>query len=134
MTDAQSPSLQFLRHTQKLLGGPPAHWSLFAMRPPLVCRDGFTLSVQASPSHFCNLRAYGLQEVQRDLDNVPYEDAEVYNWPKWEPLLAPEYLEEPDGPLSHVPLARIDAVIAKHGGWARRRLLPAAGMTRRLDL
>lgn len=87
------------------------------VRPRLVCNDGFSLSLQSGPKHFCSLRnpTEGTMPVPS-----PYEDAEIWKTRAadgtdyLEPLLA-EY-GDGDDPYGWVPLALVDEVILVHGG------------------
>jgi len=76
---------------------------------PIVCSDGFTMSVQASSAHYCSPRE----------DNGPHYAFEV-GFPTEEEALLIRYAEDPDNPTetvyAWVPAEVIDAVIAKHGG------------------
>ncbi len=75
----------------------------------IECVDGFTMSVQASRTHYCRPREDG---AWWDQVEVGYPSAE-------EPLLMP-YAESPETPTmtvyGYVPVEVIDAVIEKHGG------------------
>ena len=75
----------------------------------MKCRDGFTMSVQASRYHYCSPR-----------DDVgPYSEVEVGYPSSREELLMP-YAEEPDKPTdtvySYVPIEVVAKVVEKHGG------------------
>ena len=77
---------------------------------PIKCRDGFTMSVQASAFHYCAPRITGLGFYDKYEIGFPSEE---------EPLLIP-YAEEPDQPTEtvygYVPAQVVVDVIAKHGG------------------
>jgi hypothetical protein len=78
----------------------------------IKCRDGFTMSVQASAFHYCSPRETGLGF---------YEAYEVGYPSEVEPLLMP-YAEDADRPTQtvygYVPAQVIVSVIAKHEGIA----------------
>ena len=78
--------------------------------PPVVCKDGFYISVQASHLHHCTPRI---------------DDAEMYEtvelgFPNMEDSLIFPYAEEkrkPTGTIySYVPVDIVDKLIEKHGG------------------
>lgn len=75
-----------------------------------VCKDGFTMSVQANSGAYCEPRVS---------DASRYESAEVGFPSEAEPLLM-EWAEAPDKPTETVygwvPVAVIRQVIEKHGG------------------
>lgn len=77
--------------------------------PRMVCRDGFTMSVQASDRHLCSPR----KRVG------PYDAVEVCFPSAEEPLLLP-YAEDAaayaDTIYGKVPVAVVSTVIEKHGG------------------
>jgi hypothetical protein len=79
---------------------------------PIKCRDGFTMSVQASAYHYCSPRITGL---------AIYNDYEIGYPSEAEPLLMP-YAEDADHPTDtvygYVPVQVLVDVIAKHGGVA----------------
>jgi hypothetical protein len=83
----------------------------FAKARPVVCADGFTMSVQASEFHYCSPR--------RTLKSGDYRAWEVGFPSKREPALLP-YAEEKNKPCKTVygcvPTAIIEAVIERHGG------------------
>lgn len=79
------------------------------IRKHLKCKDGLTLSVQASEYHYCSPRsAHG-----------PYKEVEVgFPSEKIPGLL--EYAEDPDRPkdtvYGHVPVGIVEEIIEEHGG------------------
>lgn len=77
--------------------------------PRIVCKDGFTLWVQASSSHYC--------EPQNDTG--PYTEVEV-NYPSEEvECLAPYasgYERASDEIYHNVPVAVVERLIELHGG------------------
>jgi len=80
-------------------------------RKPVVCEDGFSMSVQASEYHYCSPRISGLGES--------YIAVEV-GFPTEEENLLIEHAEDPDEPTGtvypYVPAQVILDVIEKHGG------------------
>ena len=82
----------------------------FPMRKKIVCQDGFTMSVQASRTHYSHPRA----------DFTPhYSEYEVGYPSEAEELLLP-YAEDPEKPTDtvygYVPDDVINQVIDKHWG------------------
>lgn len=71
--------------------------------PHITCADGFTLSVQASATHYCSPR-----------DNEgPYTSVEVWG------CGCPEGWEDygdGDDPYSQIPVQMVLDLVAKHGG------------------
>ena len=88
----------------------------------VVCADGFSMSVQASETHYCSPRETGAEKytaVEVGYPNPP------------EPLLM--YLaEEPDKPCMtvypFVPAQLVALVIAKHGGMVSGQLPPGVAL------
>lgn len=80
--------------------------------PPIVCRDGFMMSVQADRWTYC---------TPRD-DDGPWTAAEVGFPSEREELLMP-HAEDPERPTNtvygYVPVETVLAVIEKHGGVER---------------
>ena len=84
----------------------------------VVCADGFSMSVQASETHYCSPRESGAEK---------YTAVEVGYPTQPEPQLM--YLaEEPDKPTMtvypFVPAQLVALVIAKHGGMVAGTLPP----------
>ena len=82
------------------------------IRPRIACKDGLTLSVQASHGHYCLPREDGKQY---------YTEVEVgYPSMAIEELLS--YAEDVDNPTdtvyAYVPTKVVEFVINKHGGIA----------------
>lgn len=80
------------------------------MRPQLVCKDGFKISVQASKYHYCSPRVDGY---------VIYEEVEL-GYPNMEDELIAKFAEDP-GDLTgtvygYVPVEVVNQLIEKHGG------------------
>ena len=84
---------------------------------PVVCQDGFKMSVQASQGNYCNPRD----------DIGPYVSVEV-GFPNREESLLLEWAEDPSDPTGTVygwvPSQRVALVIAKHGGILSGELPP----------
>jgi hypothetical protein len=82
----------------------------------IVCKDGFSMSVQASSTSYCspkidNAARYSLVEVGFPSD---------YR----EPLLKPFGKSEDDPVFAYVPAQRVALIIAKHGGMVEGELPP----------
>jgi len=80
------------------------------LNAPIVCKDGFTMSVQAHEAAYCSPR----------IDDAPrYTQVEVGYPSHPEPLLL-EWAENKDRPTGtvypYVPTHRISLVCVKHGG------------------
>lgn len=77
--------------------------------PRIVCKDGFSLSVQASSAHYC---------CPRD-NSAPYTEVEV-GYPSDVPHGIMQYCEDSDSPTStvyaFVPIEKVEALITLHGG------------------
>lgn len=86
-------------------------------RPHVICQDGFTMSVQASRSHYCIPR--------ENLPDGNYKTCEV-GFPSEEEELLMPYAETPRKPkksvYGQVPVEIIDQVIQKHGGFYDNRM------------
>jgi hypothetical protein len=79
---------------------------------PLVeCADGFTMSVQASPSHYSSPPRTLLKDGSYTAWEV-LADRPVRGLKAW----ACGFDPRDDGHYSHVPTQYVDEVIAKHGG------------------
>ena len=84
----------------------------------IVCKDGFTMSVQANHGAYCSPR----------IDDAPRYTAVEIGYPSHpEPLLL-EWAENEDRPTNtvygYVPVARVSMVCAKHGGIVSGELPP----------
>ena len=79
--------------------------------PPLVCRDGFNVSVQAGAKHYCEPRS----------DEGPYTHVEL-GFPSAPSDLLTEYAEDETAPTltvyGYVPLGVVEALLESHGGFA----------------
>ena len=79
------------------------------IRPRVVCEDGYSVSVQASRSHYCSPREDGA---------VEYESVEL-GFPTAEDELINEYAEDDnytDTVYGFVPVEIVNKLIEKHGG------------------
>lgn len=80
------------------------------IRPHIKCADGFTVSVQASVTHYCLPRENGLTE---------YRNVEL-GFPSAEDPLIMEYAESPETPTATVyicvPVEVVCELVEKHGG------------------
>ena len=79
-------------------------------RPRIVCKDGYSVSVQASGFHYCQPRVDGADK---------YESVEL-GFPNREDPLINDYAED-DGDLTrtvygYVPVEVVNELIEKHGG------------------
>ena len=76
----------------------------------VVCKDGFTMSVQANDTAYCYPRAINASK---------YEKVEI-GFPSAADDLLLEYAEDPTSPTgtvyAYVPASVVSLVIAKHGG------------------
>jgi hypothetical protein len=80
-------------------------------KPPVTCKDGFSMSVQASSFHYCTPR----------VDGAPFYTTYEIGFPsEREPLLMPYRELSEDEPTRtvypYVPVEIVAAVIRKHGG------------------
>ena len=80
------------------------------IRPYVLCKDGFTISVQASEFHYCTPRINGA---------VKYETVEL-GFPNIEDSLIIDYAEESERPTDtvygYVPVYIVNELVEKHGG------------------
>ena len=76
----------------------------------VVCADGFSVSVQASETSYCNPRVNGADK---------YSSVEL-GFPNMDDELISEYAEDPSHPCDtvygYVPVGLVNLLIAKHGG------------------
>ena len=75
----------------------------------VICKDGFSMSVQANSTAYCSPR----------VDNARYHEVEV-GYPSAEEELLLEYAENPNRPTKtvygYVPTTLVYLIIVKHGG------------------
>lgn len=80
-------------------------------RDRIVCKDGFSMSVQAGSGLYCSPREC--------LEDGEYESVEI-GFPSCEESLINTYAENPsdytDTVYGYVPVEIVDEVIIKHGG------------------
>lgn len=80
------------------------------IRPGVVCADGFQISIQASPFHYCS---------SKDKNAEKFEKVEL-GFPNQEDDLIMEYADNPDDPTrtiyGYVPIEVVDKLMEKHGG------------------
>lgn len=90
-----------------------AEVSMQKLRPPVTCKDGFQVSIQASSMHYCSPR-------QDMLDS--YKKVEL-GFPNMEDDLILEYAEDKEDPTGtvygYVPIEIVELLIEKHGGIER---------------
>lgn len=83
---------------------------MYFTRPRVVCKDGFSISIQASYANYC---------IPRLTFSGDYEAVEL-GYPSKEEALINDYAEDPDNLTSTVygtvPVELIDKVLEKHGG------------------
>lgn len=81
-----------------------------AIRPRAVCKDGFSISIQAGSSLYCRPRQDWLYE---------YDSVEL-GFPSDPDDLIEEYAEDPedltDTVYGYVPVELVDQLLEKHGG------------------
>lgn len=79
-------------------------------RPRVECNDGYSVSIQASSSHYCDPRRDNLTE---------YTEVEL-GYPNMADNLIADYAEDPDDLCNtvygYVPIEAVDELLAKHGG------------------
>ena len=77
--------------------------------PPVLCRDGFKVSIQASESHYC---------YPRD-STGPWQEFEL-GFPSEADELIALHAEDPDNPTEtvypYVPVSIVEQLLDKHGG------------------
>ena len=88
------------------------------MNKNVVCKDGFTMSVQAGETQYCHPRETGADK---------YTEVEI-GFPNRPEDLLLEYAENADRPTetvyAYVPASLVTLVIAKHGGMVSGELPP----------
>lgn len=84
-------------------------WSI--KRPRIVCKDGFSISVQGSENHYCQPR--------KNLLDKDYESVEL-GFPSVADDLIEEFAENPECPCDTVygwvPIDIVEKLVEKHGG------------------
>lgn len=102
----------FLRLTRReseslLFGG--KEFIMLKVRPAVVCKDGFTISIQASDSHYCTPRTSTEKE---------YETVEL-GYPSEPDDIITDYAEDDNltkTVYGYVPVTVVDKLLEKHGG------------------
>ena len=83
---------------------------MFKLNKKVVCKDGFTMSVQAGETQYCHPRETGAER---------YTEVEI-GFPNRSEDLLLEYAEDRNMPTetvyAYVPASVVSLVIAKHGG------------------
>lgn len=85
------------------------HYVMQVLRPKVVCNDGFSISIQASETHYCEPR-------QSKISN--YKSVEL-GFPSAEEELISDYAEDDDltnTVYGWVPVEIVDQLLEKHGG------------------
>ena len=78
-------------------------------RPYAICKDGFSISIQASKNHYCSPRLDMMGE---------YDEVEL-GFPSQLDELIDDFAEDPDTTQTvygYVPVEVVDALLEKHGG------------------
>lgn len=90
----------------------------FYIVPPVVCKDGFKMSVQHSSLHYCSPRI-DFAERQGYTDGFEFVSYEVGYPSEKEDILIP-FAEDPDNPTNtvyaFVPQQIVEQVAEMHGG------------------
>lgn len=76
------------------------------VRPRIFCKDGFSVSVQASIFHYCEPRGI-LDDGEYDSVECGYPNIDV-------PELHP--FQEEIGVAAYVPIDLVDSILESHGG------------------
>ena len=83
-------------------------------RPRIVCKDGFSISVQAGEYHCCNPRINGADEYDMvELGFPSEEDDLIADYTAWYDVDDPTEAVYP-----YVPIEIVNELIEKHGGIA----------------
>lgn len=100
---------EFIEQTIKIEEPIPGY-KFQELRPRIICKDGFEISVQASCIHYCEPRENGLTK---------YDYVEL-GFPSESDNCILEYAEDPDKPTETVygwvPIEVVNQLIEKHGG------------------
>jgi len=85
---------------------------------PVICRDGFTMSIQAGVGMYSRPRTFSAEH---------YQEVEI-GYPSAKESLILEYAEVPSTPTdtvyAYVPVDIVTLVIAKHGGMVSGEVPP----------
>ena len=91
------------------------------LRPRVTCKDGYSVSIQRSHFHYCDLRT----DLSGDFYSVPYPDdisetSYELGYPSKKDDLIMEYAETPDDPTGtvygFVPYDTVVNLLERHGG------------------
>lgn len=89
---------------------------MFKMNKKVICKDGFSMSVQANSTSYCNPRTSNADK---------YKEVEI-GYPNRREDLLLEYAEDQTRPTdtvyAYVPTPIVTMVIAKHGGMVEGEL------------
>ena len=89
---------------------------MFKMNKKVICKDGFSMSVQANSTSYCNPRTSNADK---------YKEVEI-GYPNRREDLLLEYAEDQAHPTdtvyAYVPTPIVTMVIAKHGGMVEGEL------------
>jgi len=103
----------------------PSPYSIYVV-PRLVCKDGFSMSVQASPTHYSEPNGSTYTDFKLNDSNVIHTHFEI-GFPNESESIILKYAEDIDKPTdtvyARVPLNRILKAIKKHGGLDNDRLI-----------
>lgn len=95
----------YLEKTRKQIKG----FDMLDIRPRIICKDGFSVSVQASKTHYCRPR----------INTGPYSRVEL-GYPSETVTEWMKYAETPESPTEtvygYVPIEIVEDVIEQHGG------------------
>lgn len=103
--------------SQTFLGGD------FLVRPPVICNDGFSISIQASSAHYCTPRKllstglYKSVEIMYFVSEVPnYECMDDYKLLQEHGSWEGPSIDGTGEVFGYVPIEVIQKVIDLHGG------------------
>lgn len=110
-----SETIEWLKKTYKkpkmIFEGKSIKEQIHEVRKWPVCKDGFTVSIQAGCGIYCTPRL--------TLEDCNYHTVEL-GFPNMADELIMEYAENPDSPTDtvygFVPIEIVDKLLAKHGG------------------
>lgn len=85
------------------------------LRKRLVCKDGTTLSVQASDSHWCSPRSSYVNDYTDDIEFFDYYSVEVWCVSADVPDSWSDYGDD-DNPYAYIPVTLVEKFIDSHGG------------------
>jgi len=103
---------EYLEAHYEVYHSPSGRYTMLEIRPRIVCKDGFNMSVQASRHHYCTPRT----------DRGPYGEVEVgFPSERVEALMPyidgnPETTDPIDTLYAYVPMDVVLSIIGEHGG------------------